>query len=251
MFYISPIYDGPFRHIEFKAMVEKTSCIFSNNDWNSDERYNGSCVLDSHLFFTGWLLRLRILPRSRSGQAWDTDYALRDAQSKFSAHCIQGEQFLNEFLAGPRNKSGPSRQTWRNAEKSLRNVAYNCLGNFLARCTFSCSFQMLSFLSWRIYLQPKSVDSQIRGNWRWSHGWENSRSREKTSRRQYRFLFPWAKVTIFTVVKNNINSEKLKSGTKLLWSKFTITNGKMPMVKSLQFCHRLTISQMSGLSFIT
>ena len=51
--------------------------------------------------------------------------------------------------------------------------------------------------------------------------------------------------------KINENSEKLKSGTKLLWSKFSITNGKMPMVKSLQFYHLLTISQMSGLSLST
>ena len=51
--------------------------------------------------------------------------------------------------------------------------------------------------------------------------------------------------------KNNENSEKLKNGTKQLWSKFSITNGKMPMVKSLQFYHLLTISQMSGLSLST
>lgn len=80
-----------FRHIEFKAMVEKTACIFPNHDWNSDERYNGSGVLDSDLFSAGWLLRLRILPWSRYGQAWDIDNALRDAQSKYQVTNL-GEQ---------------------------------------------------------------------------------------------------------------------------------------------------------------
>ena len=61
----------------------------------------------------------------------------------------------------------------------------------------------------------------------------------------------WIITYDFTTVsfeKINENSEKLKNGTKQLWLKFSITNEKMPMVKSLQFYHRLTISQMSGLS---
>ena len=54
--------------------------------------------------------------------------------------------------------------------------------------------------------------------------------------------------TTVSFEKINENSEKLKNGTKQLWLKFSITNEKMPMVKSLQFYHRSTISQMSGLS---
>ena len=72
-------------------MVEKTASIFPNYDRNSDERYNGSGVLDFDLLSAGWLLRLCILPRSRYEQAWDTDNALRDAQSKFQVTNVEDQ----------------------------------------------------------------------------------------------------------------------------------------------------------------